>query len=188
MHHNCRKLLGLIASILLAVSAAGLFTSAVEANDDQQSTTSIEPQLQSSTVHYFNGYGARIWELTAAGMVPSDKVQLNNYYIPYYGDYQMIDGIKYLHLANPYQNYWVQAQYLQNPANIAETSAHGKVLAGNVPYGIFLRDSLGNMTEQIIDPGTTWRVFATKTFFGRTYYKLGTDQQWLEDTYVKLYN
>lgn len=188
MHHNYRKLLGLIASALLAVSAAGLFTSAVEANDDQQSTTSIEPQLQSSTVHYFNGYGARIWELTAAGMVPSDKVQLNNYYIPYYGDYQMIDGIKYLHLANPYQNYWIQAQYLQNPADIAETPAHGKVLAGNVPYGIFLRDSLGNMTEQIIEPGTTWRVFATKTFFGHTYYKLGTDQQWLEDTYVKLYN
>lgn len=177
-----RLTLGILSASVLMVAAGGI------QNQKAVAETNTEPQLQSSFVNYFKGYGIRIWELTADGRVPSDKVQLNNYYLPYYGDYQIIDGIKYLHLANPYENYWVQDQYFVDPAYLAETPAHGKVLAGNVPYGIYLRDSQGNMTEQIIEPGTTWRVFATKRFFGHTYYRLGNDQQWLEDTYVKLYN
>lgn len=146
-----------------------------------------EAQIQSGLVHYFTGYGVQLWNLTAQGMEPSLKYQPNESYVPYYGDYQIIDNIKYLHLANSVESQWIQAQYLQNPYELAEISFENQdiLTAGNVPYNIFLRDSGGNMVEQNISPDTTWIVFAKKNFYGHTYYRIGNQNQWIEDTYVK---
>ncbi|WP_056973989.1 pectate lyase-like adhesive domain-containing protein [Holzapfeliella floricola] len=152
-----------------------------------------EPQLETNTaslqsglVNYVKGYGVLLWQLTANGLEPTTQYQPANSYVPYYGDYQIVDGIKYLHIAN--QNTWIQAQYLQDPTQLPEIPMNNTAVAGNVPYGIYLRDGSGNMTEQIIEPGTSWQVFAKKTFHGHTYYRLGNDQQWLEDTYIQSMN
>ncbi|MEJ6347780.1 pectate lyase-like adhesive domain-containing protein [Holzapfeliella sp. He02] len=144
------------------------------------------PSFQSGLVNYVKGYGVLLWQLTANGLEPTTQYQAANSYVPYYGDYQIIDGIKYLHIAN--QNTWIQSQYLQDPTQLPEIPMNNTAVAGNVPYGIYLRDGSGNMTEQIIEPGTSWQVFAKKTFHGHTYYRLGNDQQWLEDTYIQSMN
>ncbi|MGX4763001.1 pectate lyase-like adhesive domain-containing protein [Holzapfeliella sp. JNUCC 72] len=144
------------------------------------------PSFQSGLVNYVKGYGVLVWQLTANGLEPTTQYQAANSYVPYYGDYQIVDGIKYLHIAN--QNTWIQAQYLQDPTQLPEIPMNNTAVAGNVPYGIYLRDGSGNMTEQIIEPGTSWQVFAKKTFHGHTYYRLGNDQQWLEDTYIQSMN
>ncbi|MGX4645497.1 pectate lyase-like adhesive domain-containing protein [Holzapfeliella sp. JNUCC 80] len=144
------------------------------------------PSFQSGLVNYVKGYGVLLWQLTANGLEPTTQYRPANSYVPYYGDYQVVDGIKYLHIAN--QNTWIQAQYLQEPTQLPEIPMNSTVIAGNVPYGIYLRDGSGDMTEQIIQPETSWQVFAKKTFHGHTYYRLGNDKQWLEDTYIKSMN
>lgn len=153
-----------------------------ENNDNNQA------QIQAGLVHYFTDYGVLLWQQTYDGLIPTDQFKPANSYIPYHGDFQIIDDIKYIQLAGYEGSYWMQAQYLLDPATLPETQlTNTKLIAGNVPYGIFLRDTSGNMTSQVIEPGTTWQVYAKKQFYGHTYYRIGNNYQWIEDRYSRLY-
>lgn len=141
--------------------------------------------LQSGLVHYFNDYGVMLWTLDKNNtVVPLNIYQPANSYVPYYGDFVMANNTKYFRLANTNHQILIQAQYLLDAKDIPETIFSTTLTAGNAPYNISLRNSIGNLTSNIVEPDTIWKVFAKKTFYGHTYYRLGNNDQWIEDTYV----
>ncbi|MGX4763003.1 coiled-coil domain-containing protein [Holzapfeliella sp. JNUCC 72] len=146
--------------------------------------TPTKPTIAATkAIKVFEGVGVLEWKFEDGKMKPSTEYLHNNDKTDLTDDIKVVDGVKYVRLAND-KNQWIQEQYLHEASEAHEESVSGTLTAGNVPYGIFLRDSEGKMTEQLIQPDTSWRVFGKKTFFGHTYYRLGTDQQWIEDTYV----
>ena len=64
--------------------------------------------------------------------------------------------------------------------------AHAPVINNNPGWMIALLDGEGNYTGKYISTNSNWKVFARKTINGRTYYRLGTDQQWAPASYLNL--
>lgn len=55
-------------------------------------------------------------------------------------------------------------------------------------YGVLLRDKDGKIPthKQYLKTGTNWKVNAKKVINGVTYYRVGTDNQWIEGKYLQL--
>ncbi|MEJ6347778.1 MucBP domain-containing protein [Holzapfeliella sp. He02] len=176
---------GIIASSDITVSYVYTKNSYVSYYPTYNPTpTPAKPTIAATkAIKVFEGIGVLEWKFEDGKMKPSTEYLHNNDKTDLTDDIKVVDGVKYVRMANN-KNQWIQEQYLHEASEAHEESVSGTLTAGNVPYGIFLRDSEGKMTEQMIQPGTAWRVFGKKTFYGHTYYRLGTDQQWIEDTYV----
>ena len=114
-----------------------------------------------------------------------------------------INGTTYYRLGTDKQ--WVPERFLQFKANetaktVAPTKsetpssteeaisgiAHAPVINNNPGWMIALLDGEGNYTGKYISTNSNWKVFARKTINGRTYYRLGTDQQWAPASYLNL--
>ncbi|QNQ80206.1 SEC10/PgrA surface exclusion domain-containing protein [Lactobacillus sp. PV034] len=67
-------------------------------------------------------------------------------------------------------------------------AAHGyiPVLKSHPTWKIALVDGNGNYTGQYLPTNTKWKVFAKKTINGQTYYRLGTDQQWIPANFLQV--
>ena len=67
-------------------------------------------------------------------------------------------------------------------------AAHGyiPVLKSHPTWKIALVDGNGNYTGQYLPTNTKWKVFAKKTINGQTYYRLGTDQQWIPASFLQV--
>lgn len=67
-------------------------------------------------------------------------------------------------------------------------AAHGyiPVLKSHPTWKIALVDGNGNYTGQYLPTNTKWKVFAKKIINGQTYYRLGTDQQWIPATFLQV--
>ena len=114
-----------------------------------------------------------------------------------------INGTTYYRLGTDKQ--WVPERFLQFKASetaktVAPTKsetpssteeaisgiAHAPVINNNPGGMIALLDGEGNYTGKYISTNSNWKVFARKTINGRTYYRLGTDQQWAHASYLTL--
>ncbi len=114
-----------------------------------------------------------------------------------------INGTTYYRLGTDKQ--WVPERFLQFKASetaktVAPTKsetpssteeaisgiAHAPVINNNPGWMIALLDGEGNYTGKYISTNSNWKVFARKTINGRTYYRLGTDQQWAPASYLNL--
>ena len=60
------------------------------------------------------------------------------------------------------------------------------VLKNHPTWKIALVDGKGNYTGQYLAPNTNWKVFAKKIINGQTYYRLGTDQQWISAAFLQI--
>ena len=67
-------------------------------------------------------------------------------------------------------------------------AAHGyiPVLKSHPTWKIALVDGNGNYTGQYLPTNTKWKVFAKKIINGQTYYRLGTDQQWIPANFLQV--
>ncbi|MCR1894127.1 SEC10/PgrA surface exclusion domain-containing protein [Lactobacillus rodentium] len=67
-------------------------------------------------------------------------------------------------------------------------AAHGyiPVLNSHPTWKIALVDGNGNYTGQYLPTNTKWKVFAKKTINDQTYYRLGTDQQWIPASFLQV--
>ncbi|MEJ6347690.1 hypothetical protein R4Y45_00240 [Holzapfeliella sp. He02] len=140
-----------------------------------------DPASTPMKVNYTEGYGVRIWNSEGTQMSGSDMTESALANVKTY-DQKVVDNISYTRINAKDSNQWIQTQYLQNTA----PKAGGVVSLGNVPqnYAIYLRDSNGNMTEQALKPGTSWKVFEGKNINGQLFYRLGSDNQWVEAKYI----
>ncbi|MGX4645404.1 pectate lyase-like adhesive domain-containing protein [Holzapfeliella sp. JNUCC 80] len=132
-------------------------------------------------VNYIEGYGVLIWNSDGSRMVGSNITESALANVKTY-DQKVVEGVPYTRINAKDSDQWIQTQYLQN--TIPETS--GVVSLGNVPqnYAIYLRDGNGKMTNQALYAGTSWKVFESKKINGQLFYRLGSDNQWVEAKYA----
>ncbi|MEJ6348887.1 DUF1542 domain-containing protein [Holzapfeliella sp. He02] len=136
-------------------------------------------------VSYIDGYGVQNWQLQSDGSfvaVANSYTPTNSQVTAY--ETMAYNGRNYTKAQTKDGIFWIQSEYLDD--NTSETPVSG-VLTATAPnsnYAIYLRDRKGNMMSQYVLPGTQWRVFAQKVIDGKLYYRIGNDQQWIENAYM----
>ena len=108
-----------------------------------------------------------------------------------------INGKVYYRLGT--DNQWVVADAVSSITPKVETNAttsetplstvgYLPVVKNHPTWKIALVDGDGHYTGQYLAPNTNWKVFAKKTINGQTYYRLGSEDQWIPATYFQLKN
>ncbi|MEJ6348010.1 DUF5011 domain-containing protein [Holzapfeliella sp. He02] len=151
-------------------------------------------------VNFVPGYGVMVWSATDNSVnATSDFVQHGTTVKTF--DTKTVDGVSYTRINSANSNQWVQSKYFDANANNApqnnnntntntdsnqETPFEGVLTINYVPgYRVFLRDGQANMQQQSVAHGESFKVWAKKTVGNHTYYRIGTDAQWIEDTYAQ---
>lgn len=167
-------------------------------------TSSSQPskpiQANVATVNYVPGYGIAVWTAPNGkttgkyfGHGTSWKVSAmaeyngNTWYKV--GTNQWING-RYLKLSDtinvPTENINNGNNGNNSGSNTNEEKLPGVITVNYVPgYYVYLRDGKGKMQQQRLIHGSKWKAFSKKTINGKTFYKLGSDKQWIESRYVK---
>ncbi|MGX4644618.1 immunoglobulin-like domain-containing protein [Holzapfeliella sp. JNUCC 80] len=151
-------------------------------------------------VNFVPGYGVMVWSATDNAVnATSDFVQHGTTVKTF--DTKTVDGVSYTRINKANSNQWVQSKYFDANANNApqtnnntntntdsnqETPFESTLTINYVPgYRVFLRDGQANMQQQSVAHGESFKVWAKKTVGNHTYYRIGTDAQWIEDTYAQ---
>lgn len=79
------------------------------------------------------------------------------------------------------------AGHTANAARLSGT-VHVNRVANHPTWKILLWDGQGRGTGKYINGNTNWKVFEKKAINGKDYYRLGTDQQWVQAQYVDASN
>lgn len=152
-------------------------------------------------VNYVPGYGVNLWsELN--GQVSFNGVRvLHGNKVTLTGASKVVNGVTYYEVksaegVNVPANSWIQAQFVDGsytqtaakPASSTSSSDETKVsgvltVSYNGKGKVRLVNSKGAYQNQYVAKNTKWKVFAKKTINGKTYYRIGTQNQWIPAQY-----
>ncbi len=188
----------------------GSYTVTYSVTNSQGKTTSVNRKVNvlsvnnagvDKVVNFVPGYGVMVWSATDNAVnATSDFVQHGTTVKTF--DTKTVDGVSYTRINKANSNQWVQSKYFDANANNApqtnnndnntntdsnkETPFESTLTINYVPgYRVFLRDGQANMQQQSVAHGESFKVWAKKTVGNHTYYRIGTDAQWIEDTYAQ---
>ncbi|MGX4763880.1 hypothetical protein [Holzapfeliella sp. JNUCC 72] len=150
-------------------------------------------------VNYKANASVLVWGIAGDAVNPSTDFIANGTTVKTF-DTKTVDGISYTRVKSAQGNQWVQSKYFdansnnddtpaQNNTNTSsnqETPMQGELTINYVPgFRVFLRDGQANMQQQSVGHGEAYKVWAVKTVGEHKYYRIGTDAQWIEDTYAQ---
>ena len=168
----------------------------------------IEPAAPSenttATVHFANGYSVNLWNVLS-----NNSVAFTGSHIPAGStvtthETKTVNGVSYTRITtNKFtgNGYWIQTQYLSDAwkdgqssnTNTSTSSSKEEAFNGvvvvryNGKGSVALVDSEGNYgTGNYAKKNMAYKAFAKKTINGKTYYRLGTDKQWIPAQYVEV--
>ena len=144
------------------------------------------------TVNYVKGYSVFAWNINGnRATISSTKFEAGST-VNTVGAPVTVNGVQYYKLAGT-SNEYIQAQYVDGswkPSTKPSTSSNEEKVSGvaKVVYngrgGVKLLNGEGKYQTQVVKNGTSWKVFAKKTINGKTYYRIGNDNQWIPAQYV----
>lgn len=160
-------------------------------------TTPLIPMHAVGTINYVPGYGVLL--KNGQGKVPAKKQYLkhgSNWKIV---AQKTINGDIYYGLGN--DNQWIQGKYLlikdapttptkpttpTTPTNpdVTAKSIIKVVYSGKGKVALWNGDH--TQSGKYVANNASFKVFATKTMSGKTFYRLGNDTQWIDSQYAKL--
>ena len=166
----------------------------------------IEPAIPSenttATVHFAPGYSVNLWNVLSDNSVAFTGKHIPTGATVTTHETKTVNGVSYTRItANGLGNgsYWIQTQYLSDAwkdnqttkpstSSSKEEAFNGVVVVRyNGKGSVALVDSEGNYgTGNYAKKNMAYKAFAKKTINGKTYYRLGTDKQWIPAQYVEV--
>ncbi|WP_276804060.1 SLAP domain-containing protein [Lactobacillus hominis] len=179
-------------------SADGVYQVVLSATNPLGKTTRVTVNVtvgnpgKTATVKYRAGYSVNVWSINGntpvfTGNRTEDGTKVATF------DTRTLNGVSYTRVGSASSNTWIQTQYLDGsykPATKPSTSSNEEKISGvaKVVYngrgGVKLLNGKGQYQTQVVKNGTSWKVFAKKTINGKTYYRIGNDNQWIPAQYV----
>lgn len=163
----------------------------------QPSTVVTEPiQEKIATVEFVPGYGVNVWYIdnnnkrTFSGIRIKDGARIKTF------DTKTVNGTKYYRILAADSDAWMEASYLDgtyaktHKAN-AESPISGILTVvyngkGQVRLtngeGKYIADSL----TTYVPKKANYKIFAKKVINGKTYYRIGTQNQWIPAGYARI--
>ncbi|WP_297816363.1 SLAP domain-containing protein [uncultured Lactobacillus sp.] len=145
------------------------------------------------TVNYVKGYSVFAWNINGnRATISSTKFEAGST-VNTEGAPVTVGGVQYYKLAGT--NEYIQAQYVDGSWKPATKPSHNNASneekvsgVATVVYhgrgGVKLLNGKGEYQTQVVKNGSSWKVFAKKTINGKTYYRIGNDNQWIPAQYV----
>ena len=180
-------------------SADGVYQVVLSATNPLGKTTRVTVNVtvgnpgKTATVKYRAGYSVNVWSINGntpvfTGNRTEDGTKVATF------DTRTLNGVSYTRVGSASSNTWIQTQYLDGsykPATKPSTdSSKEEKVSGVVTVvyngrgGVKLLNGEGKYQSQVVPNGSSWKVFARKTINGKTYYRLGNDNQWIPAQYV----
>ncbi|WP_297817874.1 glycoside hydrolase family 3 N-terminal domain-containing protein [uncultured Lactobacillus sp.] len=163
-------------------------------NPGQDANTIVEtlPEVTGAekTVNYVPGYGVNVWTINN-GRVIFTHMHINDGTKVKVFDNKVINGVSYSRIQTANADLWIQTQYLNTKNNSEEIPCAGILKVVYKGQGkVKLTDSkgryLGNEESTFVAKNSSYKIFGKKTINNKTYYRLGTQVQWIPENYTKL--
>lgn len=136
-------------------------------------------------------YGTCIWAASYATMGRID--------VPNYGYFPSMKGVAIWQFTDNWRGLNVDGNVAfidlakagkhkpkTKPKPSVPREVYAPIINGNPSWAISLRDGKGHATGKYIQTNTRWKVCGIKQINGHTYYKLGTDKQWVPAKWLKV--
>ena len=150
-----------------------------------------------ATVKYKAGYGVNVWNVLSSTNVSfSGKRVMDGEPVTIFGE-KTVNGVKYYQINAKNSNDYIQAQYVDGeqavtPSKPSTDSSKEEAVSGVivVKYNGRGKVALVNQdghygTGNYVSKNAAYKVFAKKTINGKTYYRLGTQNQWIPAQYAQ---
>ena len=156
-----------------------------------------------ATVHFAKGYSVNLWNVLSNNSVAFTGKHIPSGAVVTPHETKTVDGVSYTRITGSGidGSAWIQTQYLSDAwrdgqssnTNTSTSSSKEEAFNGvivvryNGKGSVALVDGEGHYgTGNYAKKNMAYKAFAKKTINGKTYYRLGTDKQWIPDQYVEV--
>ncbi len=188
-----------VASNNVNTAVAGTYQVVLSATNPAGRTSRVTVNVRvgnegqvSRKVNYVKGYKVVLWNVNGNTVRNSGRTVDADSTVTTDGNPVTVAGVSYYKIAN--SNDYIQAQYVDGswkPATKPSTNSSNEEKVSGVATvvyngrgGVKLLNGEGKYQSQVVPNGSSWKVFARKTINGKTYYRLGNDNQWIPAQYV----
>ncbi len=146
-------------------------------------TINVNNQSTNVKIKYISGYSIAVWSTPGAN--PTGKYLKDGTTVQTVG-YTTVNGKKWYKLSD---NEWIPAEYTEEANTSSSSNEAGSVIVNYISgYSIAVWSTPGaNPTGKYIADGTSVKYYATTSYKGQTWYKIG-ENQWIPGQYVKASN
>ncbi|MCF1783343.1 SLAP domain-containing protein [Lactobacillus mulieris] len=150
---------------------------------NESATINVNNQSTNVKIKYISGYSIAVWSTPGAN--PTGKYLKDGTTVQTVG-YTTVNGKKWYKLSD---NEWIPAEYTEEANTSSSSNETGSVIVNYISgYSIAVWSTPGaNPTGKYIADGTSVKYYATTSYKGQTWYKIG-ENQWIPGQYVKASN